>query len=456
MGTFINIAQFITSLGLLILLHEFGHFITARMFKIRVDKFYLFFDFLFPLPGFLNFAIFKKKIGDTEYGLGWFPMGGYVQIAGMIDENLDTEQMNKPAEPWEFRAHPAWQRLIVMLGGIIVNVLLAFIIYAMVLFTWGEEKVPMSSLKDGIECSDSLGQAVGFRSGDKIISVDGKPVKYLDDLRIEILLGHKIQIDRNGEKVEVVLPKNFIDQIATSEKFGFGNPRSPAMFIEYSEGSINKNAGLKEGDKIVGINDSVKITFKDELVAYLKKNPGQTLNLNIVRNGLALALPVKVNASGQMEARIGVKTFGDLASIGAMTYETKTFGFFESFPAGVAMTFDKLDFYVRQFKLIFTPSTGGYKHIGGFKSMAKMFGDKWIWEDFWNRTAFLSIVLAFMNLLPIPALDGGHVVFTLYEMITRRAPSVKVLTYAQYIGMGLLLILMLYANLNDFLHFFKK
>jgi len=455
MGTFINIAQFITSLGLLILLHEFGHFITARMFKIRVDKFYMFFDFLFPLPGVLNFALFKKKVGDTEYGIGWFPMGGYVQIAGMIDENLDTEQMNKPAEPWEFRAHPAWQRLIVMLGGIIVNVLLAFIIYAMVLFTWGEKKVPMSSLKNGIECNDSLGLAVGFKSGDKIISVDGKPVKYLDDLRIELLLGSKVQIDRAGEKVEIELPKNFLDQIATSEKFGFGNPRVPAVFMEFSPESINKDAGLKSLDKIVAINDSTPINFNDELIKTLHSFKGQIVNLTVERKSERLVVPVKVSNEGKIEARIGAKSFDDMVDKGLIAYETKTFGFFESFPAGIALTFDKLDFYVRQFKLIFTPSTGGYKHIGGFKSMSKMFGEEWVWEDFWNRTAFLSVVLAFMNLLPIPALDGGHVVFTLYEMITRRAPSVKVLTYAQYIGMGLLLLLMLYANLNDFVHFFK-
>ena len=454
MGTFINIAQFITSLGLLILLHEFGHFITARMFKIRVDKFYLFFDFLFPLPGVLNFALFKKKIGDTEYGIGWFPMGGYVQIAGMIDENLDTEQMNKPAEPWEFRAHPAWQRLIVMLGGIIVNVLLAFLIYAMILFTWGEKKIPMESLKDGIECSDSLGMAVGFRTGDKIISVDGNPVKYLDDLRIEILLGQTVQIDRNGERVELTLPKDFIDQIATSEKFGFGNPRTPAIFAEFVKGSVNKGAGLKEFDRVVGINDTIHLTFHDEFKQSIKQFAGQTINLNVERNATNVTVPVKVTNEGKIEAAFAGRP-QDLVKLGIISIETKAYGFFESFPAGVVKTGQELDKYIRQFKMIFTPSTGGYKHIGGFKSMSKMFGDEWNWEDFWNRTAFLSVVLAFMNLLPIPALDGGHVVFTLYEMITRRAPSVKVLTYAQYVGMAILLFLMLYANLNDFVHFFK-
>lgn len=455
MGTFIQISQFIASLGLLILLHEFGHFITARMFKIRVDKFYLFFDFLFPMPGVLNFAIFKKKIGDTEYGLGWFPMGGYVSIAGMVDESLDTEQLKKPAEPWEFRAHPAWQRLIVMLGGIIVNVLLAFLIYAMILFTWGEKKVPMSSLKDGIECHDSLAMAIGFKTGDKIISVDGKPVNYFDDLRIEILLGEKVQIERNGEQVEVQLPKDFVDKIASKENLFFINLRTPAIFAEFPKESINKNADLKAYDRIVGINDSIKITYYDELQSNLKKFANQEITLKVERNNQIVKVPVKVSSESKIQAQFGSVSEDDLEKTGVIAFERKTYGFFESFPAGVALTFDKLGFYVKQFKMIFTPSTGGYKHIGGFKSMAKMFGSEWNWEEFWNRTAFLSIILAFMNLLPIPALDGGHVVFTLYEMITGRAPSIKVLTYAQYVGMAFLLFLMLYANLNDFLHFFK-
>ncbi len=455
MGTFINIAQFITSLGLLILLHEFGHFIAARAFKIRVDKFYMFFDFLFPLPGVLNFSLFKKKIGDTEYGIGWFPMGGYVQIAGMIDESLDTEQMNKPAEPWEFRAHPAWQRLIVMLGGIIVNVLLAFIIYAGILYTWGEEKVPMTSLKDGIECHDSLGLAMGFKTGDKIKSVDGKPVKYFNDLRIDVILGKTVQLEREGKIVDIQLPKDLIDKISRSEKIAFVSLRSPSIFVEFADSSINKNANLIERDVVVGINDSIKITYQDELSSHLKNLTNQTINLTILRNDKSINVPVKVSNEGKLEAHFGLTKVDDLEKYGAISFERNKYGLFAALPAGVSKTFDVLGSYVRQFKMILSPETGAYKHLGGFKSMSKMFGDKWIWEDFWNRTAFLSIVLAFMNLLPIPALDGGHVVFTLYEMITRRAPSVKVLTYAQYLGMGFLLFLMLYANLNDFLHFFK-
>ena len=455
MGTFINIAQFITSLGLLILLHEAGHFIAARAFKIRVDKFYMFFDFLFPLPGVLNFSLFKKKIGDTEYGIGWFPMGGYVQIAGMIDESLDTEQMSKPAEPWEFRAHPAWQRLIVMLGGIIVNVLLAFVIYAGVLYTWGEEKVPMTSLKNGIECHDSLGLAMGFKTGDKVISVDGKPVTYFNDLRIDIILGKTVQLEREGKIIDLILPKDLIDQISRSEKIGFVNLRVPSLFAEFPKESINKNADLKAMDRVIGMNDSIKITYHDELIEAIKLFKNQTVKLSVLRNGKQVDVPLKISKEGKFEAQFFSPGAKELEESGAIKLEYTKFGLLESFPAGVSKTFETLGSYVRQFKMILSPETGAYKHLGGFKSMSKMFGSKWIWEDFWSRTAFLSIVLAFMNLLPIPALDGGHVVFTLYEMITRRAPSVKVLTYAQYVGMAFLLGLMLYANLNDFLHFFR-
>lgn len=456
METFIRISQLIASLGLLILLHEFGHYITARMFKIRVEKFYLFFDFLFPLPGVLNFSLFKKKIGDTEYGIGWFPMGGYVSIAGMIDESLDTDAMAKPAEPWEFRAHPAWQRLIVMLGGIIVNVLLAFIIYAGVLFAWGEKKIPMTSLKDGIACTDSLGQSVGFKTGDKILSIDNKPIKYFDDLRLEILLGHTVQIDRNGERIELNLPKDFIDKLGKTESYSFVSLRLPYVFKEFAEGSVNKNAGLKNSDLVTGINDTIQTKYFDEFQSALTNFKNKIVTLNIKRNNEALKVPVKVTAEGKIQAHVkGFKEEEELEKLGVLKFERFKYGFFAAFPAGVSKTFDQLEKYYRQFKKMFEPSTGAYKHLSGFGGMTKMFSGEWVWEDFWNMTAFLSVILAFMNLLPIPALDGGHVVFTLYEMITRRSPSVKVLTYAQYVGMAFLLFIMLYANLNDVFHFGK-
>lgn len=438
---------------MLILLHEFGHYITARMFKIRVEKFYLFFDFLFPLPGVLNFALFKKKIGDTEYGLGWFPMGGYVSIAGMIDENLNTEQMNAPAEPWEFRAKPAWQRLIVMLGGIIVNVLLAFLIYAMVLFVWGEEKVPMSNLKDGIECSDSIGQVIGFRTGDKIISVDGKPMEYFDDVRLSVLLGQSVRLNRHGKDTVLNLPKNLVDQIARNNSMGFISLRVPCYFSNTPDTSINRSAGVQINDQLVGVNDSIPVHYLDELIPVLERHKNASIKLNLLRNGQ----PVSVEARTSDKGKLGIPLLNldSLGKLGVFRIETRHYGFFESFPAGVKMTFEKLNWYVKQFKLILSPGTGAYKHLSGFAGMANMFEGKWDWEAFWTRTAFISVVLAFMNLLPIPALDGGHVVFTLYEMITRRKPSVKFLTYAQYVGMAILLFLMLYANLNDYFHFFR-
>lgn len=453
MELFIKIAQFITGLGLLILLHEFGHFIAARAFKIRVEKFYLFFDFLFPLPGVLNFSLFKKKIGDTEYGLGWFPMGGYVAIAGMIDENLNTEQMNAPAEPWEFRAKPAWQRLIVMLGGIIVNILLAFLIYAMVLFVWGEEKMPMSNLKDGIACNDSTSKAIGFRTGDKIIAVDGKPILYFDDLRLDVLLGHSVWINRNGQDVTITLPKNFIDKIASKENLAFIGPRIPWYYSSTPDTSINRGVKFQFGDKLVGINDSIKLTYIDELITELDKHKNGTVKLNLLRNGQPVSQEVKVSENGKTE--IVYANGEELEKLGVFKFVKRKYGFFEAFPAGVSMTGDKLGSYIKQFKLIFSPGTGAYKHLSGFAGMANMYGGTWNWEAFWTRTAFISVVLAFMNLLPIPALDGGHVVFTLYEMVTRRKPSVKFLTYAQYAGMAILLFLMLYANLNDYFHFFR-
>lgn len=453
METFIKIAQFITSLGFLILLHEFGHFIAARMFKIRVEKFYLFFDFLFPLPGVLNFSLFKKKVGDTEYGLGWFPMGGYVSIAGMIDENLNTEQMDKPAEPWEFRSKPAWQRLIVMLGGIIVNVILAFLIFAFVLFIWGDKKLPISQFKDGVVV-DSIAQTVGFQTGDKIIAVDNKKIAYFEDVRGEVLLGHTVTVERNGEQKTITLPQDFIDLIAGTESYAFIAPRYQTVFGNYGENSLNATNGMRTNDIITAV-DSIPTLYRDQMMDELKKHKNGSVTLSVLRNGNTVRIPAKVSSTGTLGIELQ-SDMDELEKLGIVKIERRTYGFFESFPAGVERTFSYLDKYIKQFKKIFSPSTGAYKHLSGFGGMTKMFHGEWIWEDFWTTTGFLSIILAFMNLLPIPALDGGHVVFTLYEMVTRRKPSVKVLTYAQYVGMAILLTLMIYANANDIFHFGRK
>ena len=440
-------AQLLLSLSILVVLHEFGHYITAKWFKCRVEKFYLFFD-----PWF---SIFKKKIGDTEYGIGWLPLGGYVKISGMVDESMDKEQMNKPAQPWEFRSKPAWQRLIIMLGGVTVNVLLAFIIYAGILMHWGEEKIPNSSLKNGVWVSDSLMYEIGLRSGDKIVSVNGDSIKYFDDVAKRIVFsgGGNIEVIRNEKPTNVTIPVSLIGQLV--EKKRSKTPlliqRIPAVMGEFSniDTSPAKKAVLKEWDKIVKV-DSVNIQFLDEASAYFMQHKSKEVALTVERKGSFVLLPVQVNNEGRIAPSL--PTSSQMDSLGYFKTEHTSYSFFNAFPAGVKLAYVKLGEYIQQFKLIFQPSTGAYKGVGGFKSMGSVFsGNTWDWEQFWNITAFFSIVLAFMNLLPIPALDGGHVLFTLIEMATGRKPSEKFLEYAQIAGMIILLSLMLYANGNDWL-----
>ena len=450
----IQAIQLLLSLSILILFHEGGHFIAARMFKTRVEKFYLFFDFLFPLPSLLNFSLFKKKIGDTEYGLGWFPLGGYVQISGMVDESLDLETLKKPAEPWEFRSKPAWQRLIIMLGGIIVNILLAFFIYALVLFAWGEDKIPMSNLKNGI-VADSLAQEFGFKTGDKIISVDGEQIDYYDNLMMKVITGKQVLIEREGKQLTIDLPIDLIDKIASNERAGLLQFRIPFLISEVPDTSINVKAGLKKYDQVLAINDTLPMQFHDEVKSFIKSHKGETVSLTVLRANEKLKInDVKISSEGNLEILL-VNTYKELDSLGIFKLQHKDFGFFASIPAGISKTWNVLGSYIDQFKLILSPSTGGYKHMGGFISMGKIFQDEWDWQGFWNRTAFISVILAFMNLLPIPGLDGGHVLFTLWEMVTRKAPSVKFLTYAQYVGMAFLLLLMIYANGNDIVKLFR-
>ena len=450
----IQAIQLLLSLSILILFHEGGHFIAARMFKTRVEKFYLFFDFLFPLPSLLNFSLFKKKIGDTEYGLGWFPLGGYVQISGMVDESLDLETLKKPAEPWEFRSKPAWQRLIIMLGGIIVNILLAFFIYALVLFAWGEDKIPMSNLKNGI-VADSLAQEFGFKTGDKIISVDGEQIDYYDNLMMKVITGKQVLIEREGKQLTIDLPIDLIDKIASNERAGLLQFRIPFLISEVPDTSINAKAGLKKYDQVLAINDTLPMQFHDEVKSFIKSHKGETVSLTVLRANEKLKInDVKISSEGNLEILL-VNTYKELDSLGIFKLQHKDFGFFASIPAGISKTWNVLGSYIDQFKLILSPSTGGYKHMGGFISMGKIFQDEWDWQGFWNRTAFISVILAFMNLLPIPGLDGGHVLFTLWEMVTRKAPSVKFLTYAQYVGMAFLLLLMIYANGNDIVKLFR-
>ena len=441
----LKVAQLLLSLSILVVLHEFGHYITAKWFKCRVEKFYLFFD-----PWF---SLFKKKIGDTVYGIGWLPLGGYVKIAGMVDESMDKEQMKLPPQPWEFRSKPAWQRLIIMLGGVTVNILLAFIIYAGILMKWGEEKIPISSLKNGVWVSDSLMYNIGLRNGDKIISVNGDSIKYFEEAAKKILFsgGGNIAVERNGQPVNVVIPANLIGELVEKKrsKIPLLLQRLPAVMGQFrkSDTTNAKKAGLQYWDKIVKA-DSVPVNFLDDATAYFDTKKNDTVLLTVERSGSLLTMPVKVSGEGKIGTAF--LSSAQMDSLGFFKIEYTKYSFFAALPAGVKLAGVKLGEYIQQFKLIFTPSTGAYKGVGGFKSMGSVFsGTGWDWEQFWNITAFFSIVLAFMNLLPIPALDGGHVMFTLYEMITKRKPSEKFLEYAQIGGMIILLALMLYANGND-------
>ena len=438
-------AQLLLALSILIILHEFGHYITARWFKCRVEKFFLFFD-----PWF---ALVKKKVGETVYGIGWLPLGGYVKIAGMIDESMDKEQMKQPPKEWEFRSKPAWQRLIIMLGGIIMNVLVAFAIYAFILMIWGEKKIPTASMKYGVHVVDSTLYKIGIRNGDKIIAVDNEPIDDYDKLRRKILLGNNMTIERDGKTIQLNLPVDLIGQLVENRNKDIGRfvePRTPAIAYIVFDTSRIYRAGLRKDDQIVGV-DGNRFEYFDELQNQLAAKRNQPVLLTVFRRGKDTSFPARVDSNG----KLGFYPYGggDLAqmdSLGWLKLNTTKYGFFAAFPAGVKKAGQELAFYVDQFKKILNPKTGGYKGLGGFKAIGSIFPKYgWDWEAFWTITAFLSIVLAFMNLLPIPALDGGHVMFTLYEMITQRKPSDKFLEYAQMVGMVLLLALMVYANGND-------
>jgi regulator of sigma E protease len=435
--------QLLLALSLLVILHEFGHFITARWFKCRVEKFFLFFD-----PWF---ALVKKKVGDTVYGIGWLPLGGYVKISGMIDESMDKEAMKEPAKDWEFRSKPAWQRLIVMLGGVIMNILTAFVIYAFILMIWGDKKTPIASVKNGIWVTDSVMMKLGFQNGDKIIAVNGDSIRYFEEIQSKVLIGgRKVLLNRNGEVKELDVPVDLIDKLITrkDKRRVLMMERLPAYIGAYKEKdtAYGKRAGLLPMDRIIAVNDR-PINFIDEVNEVGAQNKNGSVSLKVLRGNDTVSLTNKVNEFGRLELNLLEDEQYD--SLGVYDVITKKYGFFAAFPAGIRKSGEKLQSYIDQFKLILNPKTGAYKGVGGFKSMGSIFPTTWSWEAFWNITAFLSIILAFMNLLPIPALDGGHVMFTLYEMITRRKPNEKFLEYAQIVGMVLLLGLMLYANGND-------
>ncbi len=441
----IKAGQLILALSILVILHEFGHYITARWFGCRVEKFYLFFD-----PWF---SLFKKKVGDTEYGIGWLPLGGYVKISGMIDESMDTETMKQPPKQWEFRSKPAWQRLIIMLGGIIMNVIVAILVYAMVLYVWGEQKVPVSSMKNGITFQDSIFYQIGFRQGDKIVSVDDKPIEYYDQLTYAVITGTKATVERNGEFINLPFPESLLGDLISRKKSGTLSldPRVPAYLASFD--GLNQTtpamaAGLQGGDLILAI-DEQPLTYFDEIRGLLLNGTSDTVMLSVLRGQDTLLIKSGLTDERKLGIIPIIYDWTKMDSMGLVKLVKKEYGLLAAIPAGVSKTQEKLVMYISQFKKILNPKTGAYKGLGGFKAIANAFPGVWDWQSFWSMTAFLSIVLAFMNLLPIPALDGGHVVFTLYEMITGRKPNEKLLEYAQMAGMIFLLLLMLYANGND-------
>ena len=448
MEILIKASQFILSLSLLIVLHELGHFIPAKLFKTRVEKFYLFFDY--------KFSIFKKKIGETVYGIGWIPLGGYVKISGMIDESMDTEQLKQEPKPWEFRSKPTWQRLIIMLGGVFVNFILGIFIYIMLMYSYGEKYLPNENVNDGIWVQDSLAVRLGLQNGDKILSVDGQKIKKFSDITIEFINGNNYTLERNGLIIEKELPVDFIDKLITRGKNAgmIVRPRSPFMFAEFQENSLNVDSELMDKDIVVAINGQ-SLKYQDEVENLLNKNKGKEISITVKRGENNKTFNLMVNENGKLGVIIYGLGFTDLEKLGYYELANVNYSLSAAIPAGINKSYQTLANYIKQLKKIINPNTGAYKGLGGFISIGSIFPSTWSAESFWNITAFLSIMLGFMNLLPIPALDGGHVVFTLWEIITRKKPSDKFLEYAQVTGFILLITLLIFANGNDVFRLFQ-
>ncbi len=442
MDIVIKILQLILSLSILVIVHEFGHFIAAKAFKTRVEKFYLFFN-----PWF---SIFKFNYKGTEYGLGWLPLGGYVKIAGMIDESMDKEQMKKPPQPWEFRSKPAWQRLIIMLGGVFMNVVLAIVIYIGILSYYGEEYLPTSEAnKYGISV-DSLAQEMGFHNGDKIISIDGEYVEDFQKIPMNIILNEakSAQVIRNGQKIDIVFPEGSLYKLVQHKSPVFISVRLPFIARSFTKESAAKEAGMQAGDTIIAIN-GVEKRFFGEFREEVQKHKNQDVVITVKRENELIELPIHLDENGLL----GVYPKNDLNEF--FTLNKKDYNVVQAIPAGFNRTWVGIGNYLKQLKLLFSPEVKAYESVGGFITIGSIFPAQWHWESFWRLTAFLSIMLAIINVLPIPALDGGHVLFLLYEIIARRKPSDKFLEYAQIVGMIILFSLLILANGNDIIKLFR-
>jgi regulator of sigma E protease len=438
MGILTQTLGLLLSLSILVLLHEAGHFVFAKIFKTRVEKFYLFFN-----PWF---SLFKFKKGETEYGIGWLPLGGYVKIAGMIDESLDKEQMKKPPQPWEFRSKPAWQRLFIMTGGVLVNFLLALAIYSMMLHIWGEEYLPAKNAKYGLKFSE-IALKAGFENGDIITAIDNVDVDNFNEITKKILIDNAktVKVIRNGETKEITLPKDFVKQMLSTNTKRFAEPRFPFIIDRIMDDSPAQKAGLTKDDKILAINNDT-VEFFNDFAEKADKYKGKEVIIHFIRNNETKSAAITLTPEG----KIGVYP-KDPSQF--FEFKTINYSFFASIPAGIKLGVETLSSYVKQFKLVFTKE--GAKQIGGFGTIGGLFPKMWDWQQFWNMTALLSVILAFMNILPIPALDGGHVLFLLIEIITGRKPNEKLMEYAQIAGMIILFGLLIFANGNDIIKLFK-
>lgn len=429
----IKALQLILSFSILIFIHELGHYLFARLFKIRVDKFYLFFDW-----GFSLFK-YKPKGSDTEFGIGWLPLGGYCKIAGMVDESMDTEQLSKPAEPWEFRSKPAWQRLLVMAGGVIFNIILAVVIYTGLAFNYGDDLLPMSSVGHNIAYS-SVGHDMGLKDGDMLLAVDGTQLEYYDNTLLrKIVDGKVLTVDRDGVKQDIEIPVDLMQAVIASNK-PFSTLSLPAIIENVIPDSEASKTDLKSGDKILEVNGAAKDL--QGFVSAMEAHRGDSVELLVDRNGEKISISAMVDSKN----KLGVSLVRPTIHI--------SYSLLESVPVGLKKMYTTLASYASSLKYLFTKE--GASQIGGLGSIGSLFPESFNWMNFWSLTALISIILAVMNILPIPALDGGHIVFLLYEIITRKTPSIKVLERAQIFGLILLFGLMLYANINDIIKFFFR
>lgn len=440
-ATAVKAGQFILSFSIIVVLHELGHFLPAKWFKCRVEKFYLFFN-----PWF---SLFKKKVGETEYGLGWVPFGGYVKISGMIDESMDKDQLNAPPQPYEFRSKPAWQRLIIMIGGVTVNLILGFFIYAMMLWYWGESYVPTNKFTYGIT-TDSLAQSIGLRDGDHILGVDGQYIDKFRKIPLEVILKDvkHFNIERDGQKMDIAIPGDFAGKLISHKAVNFIDMRIPTPGIDsLVDTGVAKIAGLQPDDLIIAVNEQ-QVPYFNDFKKMLIANKGKNIDLSVLRGTDTIQTSLIVPDNGI----IGIY---NKSIEGLFEVKRNEYTFLQSLPAGYTKSVETLESYWLQLKLLFSKKVKTSESLGSVISIGNMFPATWDWESFWSLTAFFSLVLALMNILPIPALDGGHALFTLYEMVTGRKPSDKFMEYAQMVGMILLLGLMAYALGLDIFRLFK-